>query len=160
MGAHRGLIQFEEPAALGVDWKDGRKVDWNKPADPSLCDFAAAAKASMSEAGAGGGHAGAPGRYNASDTAWGAPGTGADKACLASSARTVIRHMRLGGEYTPRPVWVATSQQNALAIWVRFPAFRGNPRKTPCPTTTNFNGPNMRSDPAMFEPPQQATAMG
>lgn len=106
-GQHRGLIQFGEPQARQYG------VDWNDPLGSQLGEGGAVEKYFRSSGWKPGMsildaysivNAGAPGRYNASDTAaGGAPGTVRDKVETQFGPHRKKAMALLGGEYAVPP---------------------------------------------------------
>lgn len=121
-GQHRGLIQFGEPQAkqYGVDWND--PLGSQLGPDGAIVKYFRSSgwKPGMSELDAYSVvNAGAPGRYNASDTAaGGAPGTVKDKVETQFGPHRDKAYALLGGAYTPSTPsggYASSGGQNALA---------------------------------------------
>ena len=154
-GQHRGLIQFGEPQAkrYGVDWNDPLGSQLGPDGAIVKYFLASGWKPGMSELDAYSVvNAGAPGRYNASDTAaGGAPGTVQDKVNNQFGPHRDKAYALLGGEYTPStPSGSPQGQQNALAGPFSV-------QGQPTPNAQNalaqqpqFQWTDMRSDPAMY----------
>ena len=104
-------------------------------------------------------NAGAPGRYNASDTAaGGAPGTVQDKVNNQFGPHRDKAYALLGGEYTPStPSGPPQGQQNALAGPF---SVQGQPTQNALAQQPQFQWTDMRSDPAMFMNRRNSLAMG
>ncbi len=164
-GQHRGLIQFGEPQAkrYGVDWNDPLGSQLGPDGAIVKYFLASGWKPGMSELDAYSVvNAGAPGRYNASDTAaGGAPGTVQDKVNNQFGPHRDKAYALLGGEYTPStPSGSPQGQQNALAGPFSV-------QGQPTPNAQNalaqqpqFQWTDMRSDPAMFMNRRNSLAMG
>ena len=150
-GQHRGLIQFGEPQAkqYGVDWND--PLGSQLGANGAIVKYFLASgwKPGMSELDAYSVvNAGAPGRYNASDTAaGGAPGTVKDKVETQFGPHRDKAYALLGGEYTPQ---AGGEYQNALAGPANMPSAQPSQNALAQMQQPQFQWIDMRTDPSMF----------
>lgn len=160
-GQHRGLIQFGEPQAkqYGVDWND--PLGSQLGANGAIVKYFLASgwKPGMSELDAYSVvNAGAPGRYNASDTAaGGTPGTVKDKVETQFGPHRDKAYALLGGEYTAQ---AGGEYQNALSGPANMPSAQPSQNALAQMQQPQFQWIDMRQDPSMFMNRRNSLALG
>jgi len=164
-GARTGSVRHDHGGAGDVDfYKDGRKLDWNNPADmPILVQIIQTAKANgVTGIGAGDDYMGA-GRFHVgfgNPGVWGAGGKGANAPAWLVAAYNGAP----AGQVPAASGQPASQGQNALAgpfaVSNPFPGVQGQPQQNALAQQPQFQWTDMRSDPAMFMNRRNSLAMG
>ena len=150
-GARTGSVRHDHGGAGDVDfYKDGRKLDWNNPADmPILVQIIQTAKANgVTGIGAGDDYMGA-GRFHVgfgNPGVWGAGGKGANAPDWLRSAYGGVDAGKVPSPGNATP-WQPQGQQNALAGPF---SVQGQPAQNALAQQPQFQWTDMRSDPAMY----------
>ncbi|HPC58694.1 MAG TPA: hypothetical protein PK689_06830, partial [Kiritimatiellia bacterium] len=151
-GARTGSVRHDHGGAGDVDfYKDGRKLDWNNPADmPILVQIIQTAKANgVTGIGAGDDYMGA-GRFHVgfgNPGVWGAGGKGANAPAWLVAAYNGAP----AGQVPAASGQPASQGQNALAgpfaVSNPFPGVQGQPQQNALAQQPQFQWTDMRSDP-------------